>query len=539
MEDFIPLPNQPNVIPKVPKTEIYLCAGIEWDNSYQNVRGFNNEPELLAYVQSKCPSLNEPYHITTATPISVGELKVRIPEFESKIMGLNYLAFNNKGFQDRWFYCFITGTKWLSDNSCIITFEYDIFQNCFYRASRNACFVEREHIPISEDTYGGNLIPDNLDPGEIQCFKNDLFGFGALSIGMLLTESLTGKQVNGRSIGNVYQGAELTILQDEEGGATKESLANGLLSSYTDAGKIDAVVDVFMIPELCRQQDTKTITVNTTGAFGGYVPKNKKLYSYPFIYELVDNNSGSTGTYRFEFSTAKNNALTFSFRGELCPLPAVMMRTENYEFTGVGYKDAMSYTGFPMCSWNSDVYRAWAAQNKNSIALSSATNALQPIKQGIQGAILGGLVGGAAGALAGGTSGVVNGAFSAFENQAQLMAQAKDRAIEPAQIHGKASNLNLNAAISKMNFNLYLMSSTYDVARSIDSYWDKYGYPIKRIKAPNVTSRPYWNFIKTVGCCFTGDFPPEMTQPFRAIFDRGVTIWHTNDIGNYGLNNYQ
>lgn len=353
---------------------------------------------------------------------------------------------------------------------------------------------------------------------------------------MLVTETLDGKNVQGQSVGGVYQGAALTILQDDEG-VTKESLANGLLSNYNDKGKIDAIVDVFMVPEMCRQGATSTVTINANTAFGGYVPRNKKLYTYPFCYCLVDNNIGATGKFKFEFSYNKDNTVKFYLQGKLCPLPAVSLATTDYEISGVSYLHAMSYSGFPQCSWNSDVYRAWAAQNKNTLALETANNAIAPIKAGVLGAVAGGLSGGAPGALVGGIAGVLGGAATGFTNQAQLMANAMDKDIEPAQIHGKVSSINLNSAIENMKFNFYVMSATAQVARTIDDFFDVYGYAINRVQYPDFNTRQSWNFIKTSGCSFSGDIPPDMLNGFRAIFDRGVTIWHNDDVGNYALPN--
>ena len=539
MEDFINLPSQGGVIPRSPDTEIILCRGIRWGNSYEHVRLFNNESELLDHVKSKCPTLGSaPYNIKQNTPISGGSMKVRIPAMESKLMDLNYLAFNNKGFIDRWFYAFITDINWLSDNSCIISFELDVFQNCAYRASYNSCFIEREHVKKANDGYGANLVPENLESGEMICNHSHVRGFGKMSIGMLVTETLSGTQVEGGLVGGVYQGAKLTIL---DGDTTEEmvGLANGLISNYNDKGKINAIVDVFMVPELCRQQATVTNSLSGALSFEGYIPKNNKLYTFPYCYALVDNNCGSTGVFKYEYDIHKDNNVRFSFRGELSPRPCVMMRPEDYEFEGVSYLRCISYTGLPQCSWNSDVYRAWAAQNQNTIALQSFNNAIAPIKAGAMGAMAGALTGGLVGASVGGIGGIIGGAVSGFSNQANVMAQAKDIEIEPTQIHGKASNLNLNASLGISQFNMYAMSCSKQMAMKIDDFFTAYGYKVNSLKPPELWSRPYWNFLKTSGCTFTGGMPTDMLTSFRKIFDKGVTLWHTDDLGNYGLNNNQ
>lgn len=535
-EGFYDLPNQSNIVPVAMQTEYWLCAGIPWDNTYKHVRLFNTEVDLRAYLESKCPSQWGPWHQEQNSPISFGKAKVRVPQDETVLMGINYIMFINKNFANRYFYGFVTDIEWLSDNSAVVTYELDYFQNCAYRATWNPCFVEREHMNVADDTFGANIIPENLETGPIIASARVSHGFGTNNIGILASEQLGGKQVQGALIGNVYQGASLTILQDDEG-VSAVALANGLLSNYNDKGQIDAIIDVYMVPEMCRQSATENQVISVNGAFRGYSPKNKKLYTFPYCYVLVDNNCGKTAKYQFEFGIPADGSLLFQMNGSLSPLPAVYLVPSDYMTTGTTPMNSLAYTGFPQCSWNSDVYRAWAAQNKNTLALASTMNALAPVKGGISGAVSGAASGGVVGALTGALTGGLNGAVSGFESEARLMAQQADKEIEPAQVHGNVSNLNLNAYQGLMRFEFYTMSCTYENAKAIDSYFDLYGYATHQVKRPNITGRPSWNFVKTIDCTFTGAFPPDMLQNFRAIFDRGVTIWHTNDVGNYGLNN--
>lgn len=535
MEDFINMPTQGNVVPRDPNTEIILCMGIGWDSDYEHVRFFNNEPELLEHVKSKCPSLYaSPYHITQVTPISGGKMRVRIPEMESKLMDLNYLAYNNKGFIDRWFYAFITNLQWLSDNSCVIEFELDIFQNCAYRVNYNSCFINREHIAKSADVIGSNVIPENLETGEFRDNYIYYQSFGDNGIGVLVTERLDGTQCDGKMIGNVYQGADFIIFNDDELKAYE--YVNGLISNYNDKGKLSAIVNVFMVPRLCWEAKSETTTVYSEKAFSGYRPKNNKLYTHPYCYCLVDNNSGDTGLFKFELSSQPDR-INFQCVGSTSPLAGVHIRTIDYNTQGLNELCSLNYIGFPQCSWNSDVYKAYTAQNKNMIAFQAGNNALKPLVSGGQGAILGALTGGGVGATLSGVGGVVTGAVSGFMSQAEMMASHMDKEIEPAQIHGKGLCLNLNASMELQRIDYHVMSCTMDNAKAIDDFFTAYGYATNRLKPPNLNTRPYWNFIKTSGCSFTGDLPTDMLKGFRSIFNRGVTLWHTNDIGNYGLDN--
>ena len=85
--------------------------------------------------------------------------------------------------------------------------------------------------------------------------------------------------------------------------------------------------------------------------------------------------------------------------------------------------------------------------------------------------------------------------------------------------------------ISKMfNFDEY--------ARIIDDYMTQFGYKVNSLKVPNITGRPNWNYVKTQGCNITGDIPQSDVEEIKALFNRGITIWHNpNTFLDYSQNN--
>lgn len=82
------------------------------------------------------------------------------------------------------------------------------------------------------------------------------------------------------------------------------------------------------------------------------------------------------------------------------------------------------------------------------------------------------------------------------------------------------------------------LSITKDYAESIDDFFDKFGYATRKNKVPNITSRPHWNYVKTVSCSITGSVPSDDLALIENIFDRGITFWkNPSEVGNYGLDN--
>ena len=82
------------------------------------------------------------------------------------------------------------------------------------------------------------------------------------------------------------------------------------------------------------------------------------------------------------------------------------------------------------------------------------------------------------------------------------------------------------------------MSITADYARMIDDFFSMFGYATKRIKVPNRSSRPQWNYVKTGGCIINGSIPADAERMICAIHDRGITYWkNAVNYGNYSLDN--
>lgn len=89
-------------------------------------------------------------------------------------------------------------------------------------------------------------------------------------------------------------------------------------------------------------------------------------------------------------------------------------------------------------------------------------------------------------------------------------------------------------------FTRYTIKSQF--AQRIDEYFDMYGYKTNRLKLPNLSNRPNWNYVKTIGANIvptTGHgVPQEDLQEIKAIFDNGVTLWHnTTTFLDYSQNN--
>jgi hypothetical protein len=255
-----------------------------------------------------------------------------------------------------------------------------------------------------------------------------------------------------------------------------------------------------------------------TDTIDGYTPKNKKLYTYPYNFYHVDNANGQELSLRYEFF---DNMVVYLTVDTTLTQP-VQMVLRPYRYKGTQRSDdlvtlnteSITLTNFPMCSWNNDSFQTWISQN----AVPMATNAAVSLGTAVA---TGGLT--AVGAV-----GTITG----------MLMQGYQASIAADVSRGSFSNGGANTANGKQQFYGGRCSITGRMARTIDSYFDMFGYAVKYIKVPNISSRPHWNYTKTVGCIIKGSVPSGDANKICSIYDKGVTFWKSGDeIGMYNLDN--
>jgi hypothetical protein len=112
----------------------------------------------------------------------------------------------------------------------------------------------------------------------------------------------------------------------------------------------------------------------------------------------------------------------------------------------------------------------------------------------------------------------------------QTMAQIEKTSMLPNSGNVGGSNATL-LGYDLMNSDIFTRYSIKaQFAERIDLYFDMYGYQTNKLKLPNITGRPNWNYVKTLGLNAlqksTANIPQEDLQEFKNIFNNGVTLWH-------------
>ena len=187
-----------------------------------------------------------------------------------------------------------------------------------------------------------------------------------------------------------------------------------------------------------------------------------------------------------------------------------------------------------MCSWTSDAYLNWLTQNGINIG-GRFINA----KEGAIGqALLEGIVG-MSGSLATGQADVgLAQAGGMLGDIVGTMVENYRRDLMPNSASGSLNSGDVTYSFGKMDIPLYKMSIKYEYAVIIDKYFDMFGYKVNELKVPNIFTRTYWNYIKTIGCELHGDIPQEHLNILKNIFNKGITLWHDyNHYLDYSQNN--
>lgn len=568
---MIPIPEQGNVIPRSPNTELRLYSGVPWDNSYQHVRLYNDRSDLLNHLEQwrvTAPAIAE-----NTAPIRIGSLEVRVPYNEMSVLNLNYLAFRNHTSSDNrnniWTFCFITGINWKSEKTTTIYFELDIFQNNIYDCAFRPCFVEQAHIPKEDDVIGGNLLPVSLETGEPYAIMTAQKLLPPKELCAYVAQEGSGGTTEGAIVNNVYRAAKLVnySFQDEEGAQWAAEQMNTFITELTNRGQDSAILNVFMCPKICvaaeggepGSAEEWVRFEMPNNVFEGYKPKNNKVYSYPWVYLLVNNHEGKVTQYCYEYSDNENHRMDFVIQGSLCTAPQVICFPSMYNGYFIDYMDMTTISNFPQCAFTSDVYKAWIAQNKNTIAIQQAqanTNLDLSIGSTILSALSAvgsaaaiGATGGAAAPVAapilatsvvGGVQSVMGGiqsSYNAMYSVQTIDAMKRDKKVIPPNVHGQTFTDSLNAARNLTGFDFITMSCRRQFAELADDYFTMFGYPIQKVMTPNMRTRSAFNYIKTQNCGLYGGVELNQLSQLRYLFDRGVTIWHTDQVGNYGLDN--
>lgn len=497
------------VTPISPLTHLRVCRGVPLDSSYTDTLTFSNKSEQLQYFAGKVK-----FAYDKMTPVRMNNV-IRIPSNQDALFDCNYICFQNSNFGNKWLYAFITNFKYINPNMTEVSIELDVMQTWMFDYTVHPCMIVREHS--NTDEYGENTVLEPIEVGEYVDEQSYRTGkMDDYSACYLLTP-IRGDHVDGK-IGGIFTGLKV-------GGASYDTSEQELISALAvldDAGQSDRIVSTFIMPTVFfdkKASDPIEIQITVpkeTTSLGEYVPRNKKLLCYPYNFMSISNTMGTVKTLRYEYFYNKGSSAVFTMS---CPTgvnPEVVLFPHSYDNQRENYDNIITLSGFPQFAYSTDTYRAWCAQNGNTFAMSAVTSALL------------------------GTAGIMTGNPTALLSTSLGIANTMTALAEKgAQVNhsGGTQSTNSLVALKIKDFYFYQTHVREDYARILDDYFDRYGYITNRIKTPNITGRPAWNFVKTEDASITGSIPFEDIVKIKQNFNNGITFWHGEPVGDYSRNN--
>lgn len=544
-----------------PDSVIKVCKGVRLNSKYEHSIYFPTIQAQREYFAGKVVKTFSAYSYYRR----FWELKVDASIDEAKTW--NYLFLTNSLNPTDYEYYFINRVEYKNESTVVLHLELDVIQTYLFRNDVQLlpCFVERQHV--ADDTVGANTVQEGLDVGEyVDLVREDFNDLKTLGIYAMSTVNLEtmggvrGKMMNGTfqrcgtymckntdypKIETLFRWMEANCAENLEGIMSMWMFPECFCMPFNDADKIEqspfctvmSIKDKEDVGDYVPSNPTYSIQRPTT-LDGGYVPRNNKLYTYPYNFVYASNNNGGAAVFRYELFEDRSKA-DFIARGAVSPDGGVKLIPLSYRGTDENADHSLTLSGYPMCAWSSDEYKIWLAQNMNQ---QNATMDHIKVNSAIQ--VGGGLLSAVAGLatmnpmmIAGGLGTAFHGGLSGYQQIEQIMAQRADMAIQPHQAKGTTSS-NVNIVNDCMTFSFYTRCVKEEFARQIDDFFTMYGYRINRVQTPDIHARKRFTYVKTVGCHVSGNLNNEDMVRIESIFDTGITFWtNGDDLCNYAAAN--
>lgn len=562
-------------------------GSVPWNNNYNNVR-------LYTSLSGQYNDIASQMVLSSSNYVYIArERRLKVDLEADKLYHCNYCMYRNDSLTDGFIYCFVTDVAYVNDHTTEITLETDVFQTYLYGTDWTIppAFIERETVPSEDNKYLFTNEPDFpltyvIDGESFYKFKPNGWivqtaaydDTDAAAKDVFNVSGHVARPVDAQIFQGVPNGTRYYYCQADTTSGQSERMQD-ILYGLNAAGAIDSIVAIYPVPDFMGTPSTTekgfikgtptqadgdrlTIYAPSRGSkIENYTPHNRKLFYYPYTYCRLTDYNGTISELRYELMgdpTHQGIALRYAYS----PTCQAFAYPTNYQGSATNYNVGITVNCGAQGSWVNNAYQTWLAQNSGTIALT------------IAGVALAGVTGGAsfaesAAALSGkhavqsmgshalktaGTKLVDKGAMTAAApslgaaagSAAHLGAQMINASKQPTVTRGQTSP-DLMFATAMQRFGCQRMVVKAELAEQIDKYFDRWGYTVERTESVNITSRPSWNYVKTIGAApksYNG--APGGSAPFSRgrgtpaaalsviadAFDAGITFWHTT--GNFG-----
>lgn len=501
-----------------PNTIVKLYSGIPFDPTYQNVLQWDSVEEQNQFFAGIVP-------VATYTDFQFmqADRQLRVKRQMENCYNINYVAYQNHRYGNKWFYAAVESMDYLSPESTGLNLVEDVWATWQFDITFNKSFVERE--TVSNDAIGAHTLDEGLEIGDYVTTAHSYTLFKPEDMRVII--AMTGipdyiKQKLGEEVvghiqpPSIVRGIAFPVYWIECGRANNSSsmtAAQIIIDAYTEAAQLEAIVGVFTVTKVGENYST----IESLGAYPArtlsIVPRNNKLYCYPYCALNIISSSGDAKTFRYERMADGGATGFFKITHPFGMRPTLSATMENYAGNNIDIQDQVSLSGFPVLPWVNNGYQDWLAKHKYTMATEFGA--------GLATLAVGGLTANPL-AIAGGISATL-GSLSKVSQAERL----------PNNLNGTIESSDANAISGKSGFYANCIAIRAEYAKIIDNFFSQYGYKVSTLKDVELHNRQNWDFVQTIGCNVVGHCPATVLNAVKEMFDKGVTLWHNGNF-NYG-----
>lgn len=558
-----------------PSTTVRVCQSIPLDNTYTDTILFTSKSAQESYFASKT---KKTYSGLTYQRLASNSSTwaIFLEDVADYFYDCNYLCFQNGGFGNKWLYAFISDILYINENCTAITFEIDVMQTWLFDFEIKKSFIERMHV--ADDTISRNVVEEDLNfmqRYEYYYVENSRLFEGSTrpldtdgefddriiydSIILVATSEDVDEEdevLEGGLIQNTYQGLKYIGFNANDLGV---GYCNAWLKRMNEGGKAGAINSISMVPSAGLTYSSggngklniniedpngnvgeKEYLINYSTLDDDYIPKNNKLFCWPYHFFTITTLDGQSYDYKYEDIIESDpvpgtTTMKFKFKFAFGTDPTYFMYPSYYMKCNNNYDYGIKLSGFPKCNWNFGVWENYYAQQDTNITLSMLASALGSVSSASGSVVSGagtkkGLGVGTGLAIAQAGLGTLQAGLSTFGGLSVVKSQ-------PDQSKGANNVGGVNYNMETMDFWIIHKRLHWGYVVKIDDYFTKFGYRVNSTGVPNLHTRKYWNYLKLDQPSVTGNMPVGDMRMIKQILTNGITFWHTTDVGNYDLNN--
>lgn len=475
------------------------------------------------------------------------------------------------------------------------TFQFDItFKKCFIMNQHEQEFASNNYDDHSGALIGNNLYPENLEFGGnyvnvhtetyhwreyyyLVCSAVELNGNFGTKNNPNMDSSTGGFYENMPSAlkfylfkedsqftGFTYQMSNYPWIAQNIYYITmipKEFLPDTAMQKVDMIFPSGQIVSFYKVTDHYTSPESTVLKVEGVIEKFGLKQEHFKLYQYPYSYIEMTGYNGQQFIIKPELLNDKNilELHCISLIGStprFCVYPKFYANSNDNGFKlsdknyaqGEFINSGIIFGNLPQIPVLVDSSILYQAQNANSFALNNAianynkkeARFFAPIEtgMGVVSNALKGNIGGVISSLYGGAKKVYETDKQSEISIRKQMAKIQDAEITPPTLAGQTGGDGFNIANGFGGVTLKWKTIHPRMIDRLNSFFERYGYVSNRFEIPKLRTCERFNYIKTQGCIIEGNIPKSFAEIIQDMFDKGVTLWHDGNIGDYTTNKF-